>query len=558
MEKCKCEEIKTCECEVIDLGSNCVIYRGEYLPNIRVSNNTNLTEVFRVIDENVKRLSEQEVIVPSIVNAINLGSGAKVFKEIDNLKRLQFKTLVPKTSIVDITEGNNDIQIGINLAVLDSEINRNIKPLIGEGNIEVIEEDTQILLQVPQVNVISDTLSVSSTDESISINLIDSGVKKFYVDGLYQGTSSVGTEAKPFKTVQQAIDAYVGNGNYISPQYMQEKAMIVIRKGSLLLLPENMLVNGLHLYLENRAEVLTTVSNEYLFNFDTLPSSVPKFNIVIEGENENTSFFRVSRPVCMNTGYGEGSSDNSYIGRNLTFKNITINTYRNNVINKPVFASKEDYFQNNHNNLSSQFYFEDTNIQSISDNIIFKILNSRDIVYRRGSVRFNRQQDPSKITPVMIYSGRYFRFENTHLIGFNTSTRGIMYLEAKDSDSKIEFLDCLFEGDASCFFKYDTSIEMTRMTIQNAKSTFQYFGKLFDSPIKVTTVDIINSYFTSPEGDIDLTKNNTTSVINYFNGILKESLVKSPNVLTEPVGMPYIHTVDLNDKNTWKRTVVFN
>lgn len=557
MEKCKCEEIKTCECEVKDLGSNCVIYKGEYLPNMRVSNNTNLTEVFKIIDENVKRLSEQEVIIPSIINAINLGSGAKVFKEIDNLRRLQFKTLVPKTDIVSITEGNSDIQIGINLDVLDSEINRNIKPLIGEGNIDVIEEDTQILLRVPQVNVVSDTLSIDSTYESISINLIDNGVKKFYVDGLYQGATSLGTEAKPFKTVQQAIDAYIGNGDYISPQYMQEKAMIIIRKGRLLLLPENMLVNGLHIYLENSAEVLTTVSNEYLFDFDTLPSSAPKFNIVIEGENENTCYFRIRRPICINTGYGEGSSDNSYIGRNITFKNIIINTHNNVVINKPVFASRENYFQDNHNNSSSQFYFEDTNIQSISSNIIFKILNSNSLVFKRGSIRFNRGEDPSKTSPTMIYSGRYFRFEGTHFKGYSTSTRGIISLEAKDANSKMEFLDCIFEGNAPCFFKYDNSVEMTRMSIQNAKSTFQNFGKLFDSPVKITTVDIINSYFTCSEGDIDLTKDNTTSVTNYFNGVLKESLVKSSNILTEPVGMPYIHTAGSNDKSTWKRTVVF-
>ena len=73
---CKCQQEKDCSCEVKDLGTRCIIYDGELLPNLNVETHTDLTTILEKIDYQFSQEAN-----PVYVNVLNIGSGEGVFKQ---------------------------------------------------------------------------------------------------------------------------------------------------------------------------------------------------------------------------------------------------------------------------------------------------------------------------------------------------------------------------------------------------------------------------------------------------------------------------------------------
>lgn len=59
--RCNCEETIDCGCQVKDLGTKCVIYTGEYLPEMEIFPNTNLEDILKKIEQIVIQLRQTNV-----------------------------------------------------------------------------------------------------------------------------------------------------------------------------------------------------------------------------------------------------------------------------------------------------------------------------------------------------------------------------------------------------------------------------------------------------------------------------------------------------------------
>lgn len=59
--------------------------------------------------------------------------------------------------------------------------------------------------------------SIDGNEITINAPVLESN-KSFYVDSNYSGTSEEGSESKPFKTLNKALDAFIGTGTWYNPQ----------------------------------------------------------------------------------------------------------------------------------------------------------------------------------------------------------------------------------------------------------------------------------------------------------------------------------------------------
>lgn len=586
MSKCNnCREVQHCECQVKDLATKCIMYEGSYLENLGIDRYTNLTDVLKIIDLHIKELKETEQ-ASNISTVINVGEGAEIFKTIDSLKRIQLKTLSEGGDIINVIEGDEEITIEADENVIRQLISevapKNITFSYSPESVVASETDDRTLtfrdivagegiginrtptsievyseVQVP--NITSNTLQVTTEGETVRVEVMEDGVPKIFVNSLYTGSVSNGTESNPYKTLNQAIQAYIGSGSSTQPEL--QGTQIIVKRGSYTT-PSSMMVKDLHLIIRDGAIVSDNFTTGITFDFDSLPSDVSKFNILIECEGSGV--FRYSRQIMKNHGYNQGVSDNTWVGRNLTLKDVSLRPNNNNSFTLFQSGNSETW---THNNNQAPLTIRGGEIRGNSNIRIFDFINTKDTVIKGTSIRFNDPNSPiNNDKHLGVFSGVYVRFEDCHFHGFEANTNGIFRLVkteemSPDIQRKIEFKNCIFEGRATRFFV--VSSNAPELIIQRASSFYQEFGKLIhsESGLPVTQTTIVESYFTSPKGDVDLTRGNTQSVTNYFSGKITESLIKSGSILTDsdhPEGTPYIFTNgDSSDKNTWRRTVVF-
>lgn len=609
--KCGCETYSDCECEVKDLGTKCVVYDGEYLPNTNIRKDTQLTDVLRILDEIVFEIRGESTTGSFINSVVNMGSGQGVYKTVDNLKRLQLKTLLTDSDMVTITSTENEVvfnidqeklsnfvkqtvrtvEVGYNdesvvREIVDTETSRNIyfKRILGGTNINITYGVDSITINAPRIlsnNLIvskigndytidakaikSDTLNIQETSTDININILTDGVKTFYVNNAYQGTTSDGTEVRPFKTIQEAINAYIGTGTNINPQFQSQKAVIRIKKGNQEYTHRgNLLVKDLFLDFENGVRADFTPTTGITLDFDSLPQTETKFKVTLNCK-EGEVFIYTSKRFAKNTGASYGSADASYQGRNLTMYGVYLysnaSTY---VVDSSLFStSVADSIAHNHGD--TVFYIDKCRITSQGHQDLFYLHNAgfvtiKNTYLRHGTLEFIGLNESKPI----VFKFGYLKVENTEIASNGSNVQGFFNLTKgiNSHGSVLDILNCKFSGNSKSMFLYSNENNKPALNLYNTVPLFDGFEKLISSPSLVTNATIINNTLSIKAGDVDLTKENTVSVTNYFEGKLKESLIKSPLILTtsnNPEGTPYIFTNNNStDKSTWRRTVIFS
>lgn len=237
-----CAEPVSCTCPVL-LSSDCTNNFTSDLPCSNILKGQTLTETIVALDEFICTKFDS---VTNFFQLINLGTGAQVYKGVSMLGKKEMRTLVD-SGLINLVQGANDITISVDEAALNTFIEANQKTYsaanIGTGasiykDTTVVGDNTQFNLrkvntsnsgtgeeilkaQVENTNDISiiaktltsTSLNITSTADVIAIEVPTvSEIPALIVNSAYTGVEELGTASKPFKTIQAALDAYVGTG----------------------------------------------------------------------------------------------------------------------------------------------------------------------------------------------------------------------------------------------------------------------------------------------------------------------------------------------------------
>lgn len=175
-----------CSCPVKDLSTDCILYTGDDLACSGIKNKTILTDLIQQLDEFICNLTGQSTVL------ISVGTGTSIYKGVDLQGRKEIRTI----------KVNNLGTTGYDL----------VKPL---------ELDTNGGVLIPSKKIDSDSLLIADSGTTLKIDIPSfSPLRIFYVNTSYTGSQELGTRIKPFKTLKNAILAYIdatNGGTHLSP-----------------------------------------------------------------------------------------------------------------------------------------------------------------------------------------------------------------------------------------------------------------------------------------------------------------------------------------------------
>ena len=220
-QKKPCTTTNDCACEVY-LTSDCVNNVKTEFECLNISNGLSLTETLEAMDE---QICVKLDTITNYFTLINIGSGAEVYKGVNNLGQKELRTIVKEGDLVTVEEGENTIIIGIDEEALNTFIETNQKTVvvsnagtIGETLVKTAEvsgdETTypikrlihseqdgegESFVRDLQVNtddltlrtkkLKSNTLSITATEEEITIDTpMSAQIPALYVNTLYAPT----------------------------------------------------------------------------------------------------------------------------------------------------------------------------------------------------------------------------------------------------------------------------------------------------------------------------------------------------------------------------------
>lgn len=594
-----CEDKKPCDCEVKDLGTKCVIYDGEGLEYLNLETNTDTTTVFDFIDDAFVEMKEYVDGQTTGANAVNIGDGEYVYAGKDLLNRLQFKGIVGGDNItvtptadsivissdvdlsglvkstddyIKVTETGGTYSLSFSYNLFSSNDNYiQVYPTpsgVSFGlNVSEIQNLIPDIPDIPDTEIESSTLLVSKVGDTFTIEVPSDGIKRFYVDNQYQGGNSDGSEAKPFTNITQAVNAYIGTGDNINPQFASQNAKIVVRRsGTTYTLPSSLLVNNLWLELEDGVSTRTGISNtEYLIDYTQIPSSYTgRFPITIVGAGRTGSSINVRKPFLSHDGRG---IDNNQ--RILELRGLRLGVNNANMTQPTI---KVDSQATSDQIVGVRLFVIDCDIWN--NTYQSKLLSFKGLglgSFNNSEIRF-KTSDPETEgdtqTISMEVSGGSVDINNCRLKAYREFVNGAIRVGESTTENRgrIIMKNCIFEGDTPIWFTTEggSPEDYTVVEISNADYYYDAFGgKLVHTTDSIPSENflITNSFFKCKLGDADLTKGGTMSVTNYFESVLREDLLRSNTILTTDnssfkYGTPYLYTVDINDKTTWERRVV--
>ena len=141
---------------------------------------------------------------------LNIGVGSEnVYKGYNAVNsKHEFKGIKDSTSL-DVSSNTTDISI---------EIKENVQSL-GTGIAVYKEFDgTTKKHKLRSIASSAGSINVTLVGDNINIDVpVDENNKSFYVDSNYTGATEEGTLGKPFKTLNKALDVFVGAGTWYNP-----------------------------------------------------------------------------------------------------------------------------------------------------------------------------------------------------------------------------------------------------------------------------------------------------------------------------------------------------
>ena len=206
-----CEPVD-CGCK-IELDTLCVYYTGQGISPLGVKSGQNLTEILELINNYLEFLLDEIEVLSTIKN---IGDGAEIYAGRDNATRANTLRTLKSSDSVEVIENEDTISFEVEIPDVDvSNINTNVGTETPEGN-EVYKGYNSTTKKHEFRRIISDTLIVKEEGDNLRIEAEEvdlGGVRNFYVNNKYNGDEELGTIAKPYRTLDKAIEEYIGNIN---------------------------------------------------------------------------------------------------------------------------------------------------------------------------------------------------------------------------------------------------------------------------------------------------------------------------------------------------------
>lgn len=557
---CKTSCAPHCECPV-KLDSDCVTVRNSTFTCSSIEDAQTLTEVLNQIDAFI---CEKFDLTVSFFSLLNVGGGAQVYKGVDGIGRKLIRTLV-NASLITITQNTDTITISLDEEGLYDFIRNNQKTYTAENTTGVIGEGiVTTSLNTPTTNNTQfNYKKFASTDGSIVITpqadyldfslpvIADTSIKEFIVNSAYDigGTAEqLGTLSKPFKTIQGALNAYMGASTDITdPDNFGAK--VIIKKGIGYTFTGNFNYNGITIEIESGVNINSNPIDDWLVNLDIVAiSPTTKFEVtLILGEG---SLINLSKNGFNNSGTTTNNSEF------INFKKITIISNGNILQDIQNLAFPYVIFQSNFIN-SSNFYNDDSEVfvlKNCSVNTqtqpIYKIggygrVSFSSVIFTIG----NPGVDSTGLKPFQISGGTVEKINTQTEVLFNGLD---LYTISKDISIPCNLFtkNDTFSGNIGTLYNVISTESPALSIINGGTNTQLNVVDLFLSPTLLTTVLYNFNFITYVQNNfstqVDFSQDGTISVINKIGDNIIESLKRYGNrgiaTLSAPTGTKFINT----------------
>lgn len=475
------------------------------------------------------------------------------------------------------TVSDNFLQIEEDLNYLKDLLNNNVKS-VGSG--EPIYKDLDAADNKHKIaSVISDTIDISTEgDETLRFEIPASGVADFIVNSSYTGIEELGTLAKPFKTIQAAMDAVVGTGSITSPEFTNQTIRIQVGNGYSHTGDFNL--NTATFLVEEETSIIVNPSSDWVIDMDVLSNNSATVTLDIKTSatvtttkngvrNSGSGVTNATFPFMGKTVriLGEGTFNSSYQGTNdadlpyvlLDISGLNGGTSHLNATNISFTSFNQKLISASNNAFAEfrdcTFSSPSSSVTQVSNNLIpIDILGARVMRFLGCTfVMFGNKfsdNSPNDTQEVLIN------------LGNNNST-----VTAVDSPTNLSvlFLDCQFNCRGISLFRISDTQPPIR--VENSNTVL---GVDVDNIVEYTgadpsynTLTFLNNIINLGvvDSNVDLTRSNTTSVVNILGGVIVESLRTFPDRATAALSLPeggvFINTNSANpDPATHFRDIV--
>jgi hypothetical protein len=590
-----CQEPQSCDCPTI-LSTDCVTFGGNDLECSGIQSGTILTEL---IEQQEAFLCQkiEEAIAPTILK--NIGTGAKVYKGDDLLGRKELRTVTKTGNLVTVTENTDNIAVSIDEVALNTFVEANQKTYsvsnvgtgatvykdntvvgdntqfnfksvlidsqsgMGESFVRDIQQNTNdITVRVKKIK--SDTLTITATNEEISLDLAESAqIPALYVNNLYVPTYNEwvnaggdlttnasflyrgeGTLAKPFTdsinytstvaytitpntSIQNALDAYVGSGTRLAPE-LSGQQIIIQSNNSAYTFTGNLEYTNLRLKIEATVDATTS---SYLIDMDNslniANTSITEIEVALNG------FLKITGGEGFKNNGTTTATNNFTIYRQIRLIGEGTISFTGNDINKYLLNSDKDSIGNSTTGFINDGAWQfDVSCYLVSEFQGLVALGGVSQVlsiggtFQTGTV-FSDVNVNLKAFNLKGGTLRLRRNSTVIFYGSNSTTRlkGFVVEPTNGFTPEIEQSNCLMVGNLDTLYSKENNSNALLNVVQSGSSEMNCI-EVFDST-NLWSVNFRNNFFNSGSIDftkVDLTQGNSISSINTIGGNIIETL----------------------------------
>lgn len=202
-------EQATCDCPIVDLSTDCVLYNQDPILYGAVEVVPKNTILSVALDYIVQFFKTELEAVKKFLRIINVGTGANIYAGDNLIGEKKLRKINSTSPIVTVTENTNDISLGIDSASLDTFIEANQKTYtaanIGTG--AQVYKDSTVVGNNTQLNfrkIKSSDSSVSivegtnDIDVTVSAGIVPDGSETKVTAGTNVSITGTGTIATPY------------------------------------------------------------------------------------------------------------------------------------------------------------------------------------------------------------------------------------------------------------------------------------------------------------------------------------------------------------------------
>lgn len=358
-------------------------------------------------------------------------------------------------------------------------------------------------------------------------------IRKFIVNNLYTGTTEEGTIIKPYKTIDSAVNAYLGTGTPDAPEH--QGSTIVIQKGNDYYYTGNFNYRDLSVTIEEGTLFVSNPSvGEFLMDLDTINGATNSDNNIIINKGAT---LEIRRSGFKNRGVDRTIETGTKLitmgGEGTLFGQFSTGV---------LFEQNYEDLPNHTNNVSgTDIILKDIDIRT--NKAVYKIGGKSSISFNTVNCRCNNQGGGINHKFYKQVGGDIYKNKST-FTNLGDPIETVFHMEIRESalgDPYLRMDNCIIHNDSPT--DYMITIENTSTTkttmqpeieMYQNKTLFSKFISVFNVTYPTIMTKILFKYNIIGTGnlctkttgtlDVDLTRDNTTSVTNNVGQNVVENL----------------------------------